>query len=91
MPNNKPDASNLYQFWRGLTPDARQTFADKTGVSYRYIDIQLIHRRRNPPISTLDAMVEASQGKLTREGLIEFFNPSIPPQGKTNEAIIATN
>lgn len=91
MPKNQPAVSDLYQFWRDLSPDGRKAFAEKTGVSYRYIDIQLIHRRRNPPISTLDAMVKASHNKLTREGLIEFFNPSIPPQEKTNSAIIATS
>ena len=94
MPKNEPAVSDLYKYWRALAPEAREDFAQKSGVSYRYINIQLIHRRRKPPISTIDAMVTASQGKLTREGLIEFFNPttsSIPRQGKNHDAIITAN
>lgn len=65
---------NLYKYWRDLSVKKRKEFAEKSGLSYDYIDLHLIHRRRTPPVKRLDAMVIASGGKLTRESLIDFFN-----------------
>ena len=64
---------NLYKFWRELTPDERRSFCINASIGYRYMDNHLVHGKKSPSIKVLDAMVSASNGKLTHKDLVSFF------------------
>ena len=64
---------NLYKFWRELTPDDRRIFCERASIGYRYMDNHLVHGKKTPSIRVLNAMVSASEGKLTHKDLVDFF------------------
>lgn len=64
---------NLYKFWRELTPMQRRTFCEKASIGYRYMDNHLVHGNKTPSIRVVNAMVSASDGKLTHKDLVNFF------------------
>lgn len=64
---------SLYDFWRGLSKDERIQFCEITKISYGYMESHLIHGRKKPTMETIQKMVDASNKKLTHEGLFEFF------------------
>ncbi|MDH0032040.1 MULTISPECIES: transcriptional regulator [unclassified Acinetobacter] len=69
----------LYEFWRGLEKSERIQFCETASISYRYMESHLIHGRKKPSMETIQKMVDASNKKLTHEGLFNFF------LGKTSE------
>ena len=63
----------LYDFWRGLDKSERIHFCEVTSISYGYMESHLIHGRKKPSMDTIQKMVDASEKKLTHEGLFNFF------------------
>ena len=63
----------LYDFWRGLEKCERIQFCETTSISYGYMESHLIHGRKKPSMDTIQKMVDASNKKLTHEGLFNFF------------------
>ncbi|MBP8005841.1 MAG: XRE family transcriptional regulator [Acinetobacter sp.] len=63
----------LYDFWRGLEKVERIHFCEVTSISYGYMESHLIHGRKKPSMDTIQKMVDASNKKLTHEGLFNFF------------------
>lgn len=63
----------LYEFWRGLEKSERIRFCEITSISYGYMESHLIHGRKKPSMDTIQKMVDASNKKLTHEGLFIFF------------------
>ena len=63
----------LYQYWKDLTPDERKKFCSDVGASYNYMESHLIHGRKKPSMEKIQAIVDASNEKLTHKGLFEFF------------------
>ncbi len=67
--------SNLHKYWLGLSPEQRQEFADKSGLSADYINTHLIHRRKIPSLSAIRRLADASDYGLDYLGLCDFFDP----------------
>lgn len=63
----------LYEYWRSLSENEKQEFCQKVGVTYEYMNIHLIHKRRKPRLDAIQSMVDASNGVLTLESLFDFF------------------
>lgn len=63
----------LYEYWRGLEKHERIQFCEKSNVSYGYMESHLIHGRKKPSMETVQALVDASDEKLSHKGLFEFF------------------
>ena len=68
----------LYDFWRGLDKDQRIQFCETTDISYGYMESHLIHGRKKPRMETIQAIVEASNNKLSHKNLFEFFLKKTP-------------
>lgn len=71
---------NLYEFWKALSETEKNQFCLRVGVSYGYMESHLIHRRKKPRMETIQAIVDASNHKLSHKKLFEFFlkkNPSV--------------
>lgn len=64
---------NLYEFWRGLDRGGRVRFCNDANISYKYMESHLIHGRKKPSMETVQAIVNASNNKLTHKSLFEFF------------------
>ena len=64
---------NLYDFWRSLTKEGRINFCQKANLSYGYMETHLIHRRKKPSMETIQAMIDASNEKLSHKSLFDFF------------------
>ena len=70
---------NLYEFWKALSEPEKNKFCERGGVSYGYMESHLIHGRKKPRMETIQAIVDASNDKLSHKKLFEFFlkkNPS---------------
>ena len=70
---------NLYEFWKALSEPEKNKFCERVGVSYGYMESHLIHGRKKPRMETIQAIVDASNNKLSHKKLFEFFlkkNPS---------------
>lgn len=65
--------SNLYDYWKSLNKNERITFCKKTKISYGYMESHLIHGRKKPTMKTIQAIIDASDNKLTHSGLFDFF------------------
>ncbi|MGU3288511.1 XRE family transcriptional regulator [Acinetobacter radioresistens] len=68
----------LYDYWKGLSREQRIAFCEKTKITYSYMEVHLIHGRKKPGMDTLQAIVDASDKKLTHEGLFNFFLNKAP-------------
>ncbi|WP_353173093.1 XRE family transcriptional regulator [Acinetobacter rudis] len=64
---------NLYEFWRGLDKGERVQFCNEAKISYKYMESHLIHGRKKPSMETVQAIVDASNNKLTHKSLFDFF------------------
>ncbi|OAU97555.1 helix-turn-helix domain-containing protein [Moraxella catarrhalis] len=63
------------EFWRTLGDEEKVVFAEKCGLSQKYIAIHLVYGYKSPRLGTLQRMADASEGKLTFAELCEFFKP----------------
>lgn len=61
-------------FWFSLSKEERIKFSEAVGTSYAYISKRLVYKKRSPSIKMLNAMVQASNGALTHQSLVEFFS-----------------
>ena len=64
---------NLYEYWKALSETEKNQFCQRIGVSYGYMESHLIHGRKKPRMETIQAIVEASNNKLSHKNLFEFF------------------
>lgn len=65
--------SNLHSYWRKLSVDQQAIYAVRAGLSPKYIENHLIHKRKTPRLPALKALANASDGELTLHGLVDFF------------------
>ena len=64
---------DLHTYWRALPEAKKAEFCLKVGVSHGYMESHLIHARKKPRMETIQAIVGASEKKLTHEQLFNFF------------------
>lgn len=64
---------SLYDYWKALSEPEKREFCGTVGVSYGYMESHLIHGRKKPRMETIQAIVDASESKLTHKALFEFF------------------
>lgn len=69
---------NLYEFWKALSEPEKNKFCERVGVSYGYMESHLIHGRKKPRMDTIQAIVDASNDKLSHKKLFEFFSKKNP-------------
>ncbi|QQN89406.1 MULTISPECIES: XRE family transcriptional regulator [Acinetobacter] len=69
---------NLYEYWKSLSEDERHIFCSRAGVSYGYMESHLIHGRKKPRMETIQAIVDASNNKLSHKKLFDFFLKKAP-------------
>jgi len=69
---------NLYDYWKTLSEAEKNQFCSSVGVSYGYMESHLIHGRKKPRMETIQAIVEASNNKLTHKNLFDFFLKKAP-------------
>ncbi len=65
--------SNLYNYWRSLDDNQKESFAQRCDLKADYIETHLIHKRKTPPLDRLMKMAQASNGRLSHHGLCDFF------------------
>ena len=68
---------SFYDYWKSLSVDEQQVFADKCGMSAYYISNQLVYGYKVPRLQNIKKMVDASNGKLTFDELCNFFKNKI--------------
>lgn len=61
------------QWYRSLNAQERQAYADRAGVSRKYIEVSLVFRRRTPKPETMRNLADATLGRLTYEDIVRFF------------------
>jgi len=64
---------NLYEYWKALSETDKDLFCARVGVSYGYMESHLIHGRKKPRMETIQAIVDASDCKLSHKALFDFF------------------
>lgn len=64
---------NLYEYWKSLSEIEKNQFCSSVGISQGYMESHLIHGRKKPRMETIQAIVDASNDKLTHKNLFEFF------------------
>lgn len=69
---------NLYEYWKALSETEKNRFCESVGVSYGYMESHLIHGRKKPRMETIQAIVDASNNKLSHKNLFEFFLKKSP-------------
>lgn len=69
---------NLYEYWKTLSEVEKSQFCSRVGVSHGYMESHLIHGRKKPRMETIQAIVEASNNKLSHKNLFEFFLKKTP-------------
>lgn len=69
---------NLYDYWKSLSEDEKHIFCSRVGVSYGYMESHLIHGRKKPRMDTIQAIVDASNNKLSHKKLFDFFLKKTP-------------
>ena len=69
---------NLYDYWKSLDGIQKEHFCRSVGVSPGYMESHLIHGRKKPRMETIQAIVDASNNKLTHKNLFDFFLKKIP-------------
>ncbi|WP_286715166.1 XRE family transcriptional regulator [Acinetobacter sp. UBA2581] len=69
---------NLYDYWKSLSEDEKHIFCSRVGVSYGYMESHLIHGRKKPRMETIQAIVDASNNKLSHKNLFDFFLKKTP-------------
>jgi len=63
-------------YYRGLTPEAKQFFADRAYTTRRYIENWLLCplvRRKVP--RDMDKLISATEGKCTQDEVLSHFYP----------------
>jgi hypothetical protein len=68
----------LYEYWKALSETEKNLFCKSVGVSYGYMESHLIHGRKKPRMETIQAIVDASNNKLSHKNLFEFFLKKSP-------------
>lgn len=63
----------LYEYWKALSDSEKNEFCKRVGVSYGYMESHLIHGRKKPRMETIQAIVDASDCKLSHKALFDFF------------------
>lgn len=66
---------NFYEYWKSLSIDEQQSFADECDLSVNYIRHQLVYRNKSPRLATLEKMAKASKGVFSYHDLCDFFKP----------------
>lgn len=69
---------NLYDYWKSLNEIQKRKFCESVGVSIGYMESHLIHGRKRPRMETIQAIVDASNSKLSHKNLFEFFLKKTP-------------
>jgi len=64
-------------YYRNLKKNQKDLFARRAGTSRAYIEKKLIPLDRKPSLPMILSLVEASDGDLTIEHLLEYFYPEI--------------
>ena len=64
---------NLYDYRKALSDSDKNKFCENSGVSYGYMESHLIHGRKKPRMETVQAIVDASNNKLSHKDLFDFF------------------
>ena len=62
-------------FFRGLSDQQRERYADRAGTTVEYIRVHLIRAKRIPRPDLMDSLVQASAGAVSRKELLDHFYP----------------
>lgn len=60
-------------WYRSLTAQEKDAYAERAGTTRRYIEVQLVFRRRNPSLEMIKRLADASLGRLSHDDVARFF------------------
>ena len=66
------------EYFLGLDEAQRTAYAERAGTTTEYIRAQLVRAKKVPRRDLFDALIQASEGRVTREELLDHFYPPRP-------------
>ncbi len=60
-------------WYRSLTKEEKQAYAERAGTTRTYIEVQLVSRRRIPRKDLMHRLASASLGRVGFDDVVRFF------------------